>query len=135
MNLVASLLPRGLSLDYSVESEKPSVIGLHYYYRLPASGGKIKAAVEGREDALCFDALQEVDSGFIPKKGPEGFFEVFYENTEFTMKISFKTDDPSWQLYRPQGSSYICIEPLSAKDPKHPIYKKSRLQVKIEILD
>jgi len=153
MNLSASLLPNGISLDYSVESGEASVIGLHYYYTLPSSGGKIKAKVEKQfsenrewkpmpdsfldEDGnLCFDAMQEVDFGFIPKKGTDGFFEIFYENEEFTLKISFKADveEISWQLFRPKDGSYICIEPLSARNPKNPTSKKSRLQVKIETL-
>ncbi|MBS0627538.1 MAG: hypothetical protein JSS09_04935 [Verrucomicrobia bacterium] len=153
MELSASLLPKGISLDLSIESENPSLVGLHYYYTLPLGGGKIKAAVENQyrsQDAckpipasfldskgnLFFDATQEIDVGFIPKLTKEGF-EVFYENTQFTLKISFQVDgdEASWQLYRPQEASYICIEPLSTKTPKHPASKKSRLQVRIEILE
>lgn len=152
MELTASLLPKGLLLDYSVEAEKPSLVGLHYYYTLPSAGGRIKASVENmyreqdewkpipaslldEKGNLFFDATQEVDVGFIPKRGKDGF-EIFYENKQFTLKISFLVEggEASWQLYRPKDASYICIEPLSAKDPKHPIYKKSRLQVKIEVL-
>ncbi len=152
MELIASLLPKGLFLDFSVQSENPSLVGLHYYYTLPLEGGRIKAKVENtyriqdewkpipssfldKEGNLFFDATQEVDVGFIPKKTKEGF-EVFYENTQFTLKISFlvEGDEASWQLYRPKGASYICIEPLSTKNPKHPVSKKSRLQVRIEVL-
>lgn len=153
MELSACLLPEGISLDFSVESENPSLIGLHYYYTLPLGEGKIKAAVENKyrsqdewkpipasfldnEGNLCFDATQEVDVGFIPKKTKEGF-EIFYENTQFVLRISFQVegDAASWQLYRPKEASYICIEPLSTKNPKHPISKKSRLQVRIEIVE
>lgn len=153
MELTASLLDKGLSLDFSVESEKPSLVGLHYYYTLPLEGGKIKACVENqyheqgewklipssfldKEGNLFFDAMQEVDVGFIPKKKKDGF-EIFYENAKFVLRISFQVEggDASWQLYRPKGASYICIEPLTAKDPKYPISKKSRLQVKIEVLE
>jgi hypothetical protein len=153
MNLLATLLPKGISLDYSVEAEKKSIIGLHYYYTLPTSGGKIKAKVEKQysenrewkpmpdsflDEAgdLCFDAMQEVDLGFIPKKGEDGFFEVLFENEFYTLKVSFKADveEISWQLFRPKDGEYICIEPLSARNPLKPTYKKSRLLVKIEIL-
>ena len=153
MNLVASLLTRGIFLDYSVDSETSSVIGFHYYYTLPVSGGRVKAKVEelyfenqrwkpvpdtflGGDGGLYFDVTQEVDYGFIPRKGAEGLFEIFYENELFTLKISFKTggEEVSWQLFRPKGGDYICIEPLSARNPRDPISKKSRLQVNIEVL-
>ncbi len=148
MKLQASLLSNGLSLDYSIESEKPSVLGFHYYYALPSTGGTIRAQVENsyrvkdewmpihpsfldKEGNLFFDALQECDFGFIPKAP----FEVFYENKNFSLKISFQVDgEASFQLYRPKDASYICIEPLTAKDPKQPILKKSSLQVKIEVV-
>lgn len=152
MNLVASLLKNGLSLDFSVQSKKPSVLGLHYYYTLPVSGGRVKALVENQYRAqdlwqpipsafldadghLFFDATQECDFGFIPKKGKDGFFEILYENAQFTLKIRFQTDEKeaSWQLYRPQGASYICIEPLSARNPKNPVLEQSRLKVEIEV--
>ncbi|MES2199911.1 MAG: hypothetical protein V4489_07070 [Chlamydiota bacterium] len=153
MELLASLLPKGISLDFSVESKNPSLIGLHYYYTLPLEGGRIKAAVENKyriqeewkpipssfldqEGHLSFDATQEVDVGFIPKK-TKNDFEIFYENAQFVLRISFQVegDEASWQLYRPKGASYICIEPLSTRNPRHPISKKSRLQVKIEVME
>ncbi len=152
MVLTASLLPRGLSLDFSIESEEPSVIGLHYYYTLPFGEGRVKGVVENNyrdgdkqkpippsfldsEGNLSFDASQEVDFGFIPKKQNDTF-EILYENAQFTLKISFFVDpgEASWQLYRPKEASYICIEPLSAKNPKHPVCKKSRLKINIEVL-
>jgi hypothetical protein len=149
MLLNVSLLENGVSLDLSVDSEKPSVIGLHYYYALPVTGGRVKAQVEDlyrvqdgwkpipsafldAEGNLFFDATEECDFGFIPKKGKGGFSEIVYENTEFTVKICFQTDEASWQLYRPKGASYLCIEPLSARNPKEPVLHQSRLQVKIE---
>lgn len=153
MELTASLLLKGIFLDLSVEAENPSLVGLHYYYTLPLGEGRIKAAVEknyrvqdewipipssflDKNGDLSFDSHQEVDVGFIPKRTKEGF-EIFYENTQFILRISFQVegDEASWQLYRPKDASYICIEPLSTKNPKHPVSKKSRLQVRIEILE
>ncbi len=153
MRLVASLLANGLSLDFSVTSEKPSVIGLHYYYTLPVSGGKIRAFVENQyqvqnewkpipsafldtEGLLFFDATQECDFGFVPKRGEEGFFDILYENAQFVLRIRFltKEKEASWQLYRPPNASYICIEPLSARNPQSPTLKQSQLRVDIEVL-
>ncbi len=126
MNLVASLLTRGIFLDYSVDSETSSVIRWK----------PVPDTFLGGDGGLYFDVTQEVDYGFIPRKGAEGLFEIFYENELFTLKISFKTggEEVSWQLFRPKGGDYICIEPLSARNPRDPISKKSRLQVNIEVL-
>ena len=38
MTYEARLLSNGLFIAYSVQSEKPSVIGLHYYYALLGKG-------------------------------------------------------------------------------------------------
>jgi galactose mutarotase-like enzyme len=135
-----------------VQSDSPSVIGLHYYYALPSTGGTIKASVENsyriqdnwkrtpsslldNEGSLLFDATQEADFGFIPKS-KNGFFEILYENADYTLKIRFQTEDEeaSFQIYRPKDASYICIEPLSAKDPKKPLLKSSRLKVFLELV-
>jgi hypothetical protein len=150
MSFFAELLMDGIVLDYSVQSDKPSVIGLHYYYALPSTGGTIKASIENiyriqddwkpipttlldSEGNLLFDADQEADFGFIPKL-KNGFFEILYENAEYTLKIRFQTEnkEASFQIYRPKESSYICIEPLSAKDPKKPLLKSSRLKSLLE---
>ncbi len=150
MSLTATLLPNGICLDYSVEAEKPSVVGFHYYYSLPVTGGTIKAQVEkeyriqdewkripanllDKEGNLLLDASQESDFGFVPKMGKDGFYEVLYENAIYTLKIRFQTEDPSFQIYHPKGASYICIEPLSAKDPKNPTLKRSGLKVDLQV--
>ena len=42
----ADLTEDGLSIRYSMESNKPSVIGLHYYYALPDQEGSVSAFVD-----------------------------------------------------------------------------------------
>ncbi len=151
MSFFAELLADGIALDYSVQSDNPSVIGLHYYYALPSTGGTIKAAIQktyriqdewkpipsallDKEGNLLFDATQESDFGFIPKS-KNGFFEILYENADYTLKIRFQTEseEASFQIYHPKDASYICIEPLSAKDPKNPMLKSSRLKILLEL--
>lgn len=153
MKLIASLLPKGVFLDLCIESEHPSIVGLHYYYTLPAGKATIRAAIEEKyrtsdgwesipsrfldsQGNLSFDATQEIDLGFMPKKTGKNF-EIFYENTKCILKVSFRSEETegSFQLYRPKDASYICIEPLSAKNPKGPSSNKSRLQVSIEVLE
>ncbi|MCB1110840.1 MAG: hypothetical protein KDK64_07640, partial [Chlamydiia bacterium] len=38
LSFEARLHPDGLFIEYKIESEKPSVLGLHYYYRLSGAG-------------------------------------------------------------------------------------------------
>lgn len=153
MKLLSSLLPKGIFLDLSIESEHPSIIGLHYYYTLPKGKATIRAAIKkeyrtsdgwglipphflDEQGNLSFDATQEIDLGFRPKREGENF-EIFYENTKCILRVSFRSEETegSFQLYRPKDASYICIEPLSAKNPRAPSSKISRLQVSIELLE
>ena len=56
----ARLLSDGLTIKYCVESEKPSVIGLHYYYRFQETG-----LIHGHFENLFRDQNQWIE---IPKK-------------------------------------------------------------------
>lgn len=143
-----ALLEKGLSLDLSVESEKNSVIGLHYYYRM--KGGRVRAKVEeifrtptgwqkipeaflDEKGLLCLDAKLPVDFGFLPK-AQNGCYEVVYESEDGSLRIRFEVEggEASFQIYRPEGASYICLEPLTAKNPRDPKCRKDRLRVQIE---
>lgn len=145
MEFQANLLEKGISLDFSILSEKPSVLGFHYYYTLPLEGGQVMAEVEDEyrvndewvplpssfldeKGFLVFDGKQECDFGFIPK---ENF--VLYQTREFSLKISFEGAS-SFQLYRPKDATYLCIEPLSARDPKHPTQLQNRIKVQIDFV-
>jgi len=155
MTYEARLLPTGLFIEYKVESEKPSVIGLHYYYVLSGKGnihGTVqkeyrenkewkslpKTWTKGEENHLDFSLPQEADYGFLPvKKTPNDHdYHLILDTETYSLHIDYiaaSDQEISYQVFHPKDATYVCIEPLSAKDPSHPTLNRSTLEVKLEI--
>lgn len=148
----AVLTPHGLEIGMHVECERPSVVGLHYYYALPGGKGIVKSQVEEqyndkgvwkpipktwmeeRPNHLNFDLAQEVDFGFRPFS-KDFSSQVFLQTEEYSLIVSYQgtNAENSWQLYHPKDSSFVCIEPLSAKNPRGLVLPTSCIRIKIEI--
>ena len=155
MTYEARLLPSGLFIEYKVESEKPSVIGLHYYYAFSGKGsvhGSVqntyrdqkewkplpKEWTKGNENHLHFSLPQQADFGFLPaKKTPnEHDYHLILDTDAYSLHIDYNTasnTEISCQVFHPDKASYVCIEPLSAKNPAAPLLKQNALEVKLEI--
>lgn len=139
------LKAEGLFLDLSIVSDTSSLVGIHYYYRLPNGKGTIKSHVQnsyltnGRSEPtpteLVFPLDREVDFTFRPFPDPlKG--TILLETEEYTLKTHYNCDceENSWQLYHPAGASFVCIEPISAQDPRHCNLTVSSLKIHLEIL-
>ena len=50
-----------------------------------------------------------------------------------TTKYSSPSQENSWQLYHPKGASFVCIEPLSAQDIRHPNLTTSNILITLQI--
>lgn len=146
------LTKRGLEIDYSCESvDHTSTIGLHYYLSLPKGDSFVQMD--------CKDTYNDLGSvKNIPdhwKKNGQMHFPLsepsdysFWPNTtnnsgscilvtpEYSLKISYKasSEEHSLQLYHPKDSSFVCIEPVSAIDPRNPQGNKHKLHVTMELL-
>jgi hypothetical protein len=150
----AKLTPEGLQIDYAVVSDTDSVVGLHYYYHLPEGRGKVIASVQNRvrkegavqpipstwnfddQQVLRLDLNEGVDDSFFPFPHPcEGKIALETETYRLSVRYIAPSQENCWQLYHPAGASFVCIEPLSAKDPRHPNLTVSRLQVHLNIED
>lgn len=150
MELKGFLNHQGLHLDYSIESEKPSVIGFHYYYATSEEGrveapceayyreakGLIEIPREWKEgERLCYLLNRETDFTFRP---PSGKRETAIElkTPQQHLRITYKAyqDEHAWQLYHPKGATFVCIEPVSAQNPREARSLKSRLEITVEIL-
>jgi hypothetical protein len=157
MTYSAELTPEGLLIEYSIVSDTDSVIGLHYYYDLspqPQSGdsGHVTARVQDTyydqgefkrippnwnfndQHQLSFPLSQEADYGFRPFPNPLES-EMKLKTDRYSLKVRYrcKNEENSWQLYHPKDASFVCIEPLSAKDPRKPQLTASTLHVFLEI--
>lgn len=155
MTYEARLLDTGLFIEYKVESEFPSVVGLHYYYALSGKNvvhGEIqpeyrdqdawkplpKEWTKGKESHLHFSLVQEADFGFVPaKKTPTDHdYRMILDTDTYSLHLDFNSGSDkeiSCQIYHPNKSSYVCIEPLSARFPSKPKLRRSMLETKIEI--
>lgn len=155
MKLDVKLLSDGLLFDYAVESEKPSIIGFHYYFCLPKettleakvlptireneTWGSMKKNYLFSEEKIHLNLNKDpFDVGFQPLKvDPDPFYKVHTTSSSFDLVLHFSADNDkecSFQVFKPENSSFVCIEPLSALNPKTPILTRSRIQYKIHIV-
>jgi hypothetical protein len=153
MQLEANLREEGLFLTLSIVSDTDSLVGIHYYYALPQGQGRVisevhnQVRVEGalqplpsiwQLDApqrLVLDLDEEADFTFRPYPDPlKG--DILLETDGYTLRTRYHCacEENSWQLYHPKGASFVCIEPLSAQDPRHPNLSVSSLHIHLEIL-
>lgn len=152
MHFEAVMMPYGLFIRYYINSELPSVLGLHYYYHLPKGIGSIESTVMPKYNdkstwkdipnewlrappsKMHFDLQNPSDFGFRPLPS-EKETRILLDAKEYELHIIYDSsvEENSWQLWHPENSSFVCIEPLTAKDPRQPHQKHSLLEVKLEI--
>lgn len=153
MELEAHLREEGLFLTLSVVSDTASLVGIHYYYALPKGKGRVISEVQNQvgidgelksipsdwqfdsQQKLIFDLQKEADFTFHPYpnllKG-----SILLETEEYQLRTRYECacSENCWQLYHPKEASFVCIEPISAQDPRHPNLSVSSLNIHLEIL-
>lgn len=151
MHFQGDLTPRGLKVDLSIVSETDSLVGLHYYYALHGQNGIVRSRVQNKiidqgevkkpswdvneqNEMLIPIGDKDLDCTFYPFPHPrEG--KIYLECERYCLEKRYQciSQENSWQLYHPQNASFVCIEPISSKDPRHPNLTVSSLQIEIEI--
>lgn len=150
-NIALSAL--GLHLDLSVVSDTDSLVGIHYYYRLPQKDAKVFSQVQNYyldkgkktpfdsswniddQHNLIFDLNNEADYTFHPfPNSRQG--RIILDAVDYKLQTTYEcpSQENSWQLYHPKGSSFVCIEPISAQDPRHPNLTCSSIKIDLQIL-
>lgn len=151
MQYQAELSEKGLKLKLSVVSDSESMVGTHFYYRLPVGAATITADTQPlyrdgsewkpfpqewsyRDHQLTWDLSQAADYGFQSFFNPCGG-KILLTTSEYKLETHFSTGqaEQSWQLYRPKDASFVCIEPLSAKDPRRPVLSVSTVEIILNI--
>jgi len=152
MDFRAELLPEGLEIEMSVQSPRVCLAGIHYYYALQNRHGKIRAVVQDvyndmgifkpmpkewcKADLqhLEFDLSHFADYGFLPLKNHQG--EIHFETEGQGLNITYQGDNEqiSWQLYSPKDATFVCIEPMSARNPRGLEVTHSHFIARIEIV-
>lgn len=152
MAFSAEMTVQGLQLELSVVSDTASLTGIHYYYHLPSGKGKItsrvqKNIIENRITKMIperwhFDSQhnlnlpldEDIDCTFYPFPNPlEGNIKLTTDTYELTTTYTSLSQENCWQLYHPAGASYVCIEPISAQDPRHPNLTVSSININLQI--
>ena len=133
MTMQADLSASGLNVALSIVSETDSLVGLHYYYRLPNGKGLVKSQVKDQELIVKFPG-EGIDQTFRPAPDPDkGIIRL--ETDEYTLITEYTciSEENSWQLYYLENGSFVCIEPVSAQDPRHPNLTVSSLSIHLKI--
>jgi hypothetical protein len=151
MRFHAELLPEGLKLHLSVVSDADSLVGIHYYYHLPKGSGFVTSQVQQHYwnqevktipqewlskdlHGIKFDLAQSADYTFYPYPVPlEGNIILDALDYRLITRYVCPSQENAWQLYHPQGASFVCIEPISAQDPRHPNLTASSLEILLTI--
>lgn len=153
MKFAADLTPSGLNIDLDVVSDTDSIVGIHYYYHLPAGKGKVIAQIQPEfieqnerkplpanwpvdaQNLMTFDLNNEADYTFFPYPNPRAG-KIILDAGSYKLNTTYtcQSQENSWQLYHPKGASYVCIEPLSSQDPRHPNLSVSSIKIRLEIL-
>lgn len=152
MGLNARLVETGLQLDLSVVSETDSLVGIHYYYHLPNGKGTVVSQVKDtilqdnqkvslphdwvgeQRHRLNFSLDRKADFTFYPYPDPlEGKITLETETHDLVTRYRSNSAENSWQLWHPEGASFVCIEPLSAQNPRRPNLTVSSIHIELEI--
>lgn len=150
MQINAELKPNGLSLDLSVVSDTDSLVGIHYYYYLPQKRAIVTSRVQRKwknqlldnsgivlneEQEMVYETSQPIDATFHPFPNPlQGKIHLNAIDYKLVTTYSSKSQENSWILWHPKDASFICIEPISAQDPRHPNLSVSSLNIHLQIL-
>ncbi len=153
MQYEAAVTPEGLEIQLSVSSETESVVGLHTYYALSGGKGCVRARVRnhyndqgtlklipstwnyGEDHTLTFPLSEPSDYGFQPYPDPfHGEMELETASHGIQVQYWCDNEENSIQMWHPERASFVCMEPLSAKDPRKPRLTVSQLKILISIL-
>lgn len=147
----AEILDDRIRIKISSNSDTESLIGLHYYYQM-----KSPSAVHGNIDPFYYEKGEkkelpkewlndqkelfipidsEIDYGFHPKL-ENGKGTLSLKTKEYELRFEIVPEDQSEfsiQVYHPKESSFVCIEPISAANPRGKIPKKGSLTIDLFI--
>ena len=148
MTFEARIIERGIYVDLQISGTRPSVVGLHYYYALKGGRGRVTSRVcpavreadgwkhfpiDEKSHTMTFPCDRAFDGGFMPYPyGKIGWIELV--TGDMQVNVSYVTPtEGSWQLWHPEKASFVCIEPLSAIDPRKPKNKVNGLAACIQV--
>lgn len=151
MHMDVGLTPVGLDLSLSVVSDTDSLVGIHYYYALPNGRGTVVSDVQElyydphelkkipstwnyRQHMMTYDLKDAADFAFHPFHDPlSGHITLNTESYKLQTTYKSMSQENAWQLYHPAGSQFVCIEPISAQNPRKANLSVSAIHIHLEI--
>lgn len=152
MSFKANLTPCGLQLELAVVSDTDSIVGIHYYYYLPEGKNTIISKVQdayivnnekkplpadwnfNSQSILRYELNKDTDFTFFPYPNPlEGEITLETETHRLVTNYWSASQENSWQLWHPKEASFVCIEPVSSQDPRHPNLTVSSIKIQLQI--
>lgn len=153
MELKAELTSEGLEMEISTVSEADSLAGFRYTFAWPHGHAQIISQVQKhylnqqglheipsewnyQQSQLSFqlDRSQAANFIFAALNPLEGKIWLETDSYRLLTKYYCCCQENCWQVYHPVDASYLCISPMSAKDPYHPNLTVSSIRVKLQIL-
>jgi hypothetical protein len=154
MKFHAELKTDGLHLDLSVVSDSDSVIGIHYYYHLPQGRGTVQSKVQNKYIAIDkvltipkdwdynettqeLNYLLDKDTDFTFHPFPDPTIgEIILDAVDHRLKTQFISDSEEccFQMWHPKDASFVCIEPISAYNPRGLSLSVSSIKIHLQIL-
>lgn len=152
MQYQAQLTAAGLHIHLSVVSDTDSLVGIHHYYHLPSGAGTVSSMIKSHyrdqeglkpipeawmrgPHQLHFNLGLEADYTLYPFPNPtEGEIRLNAGAYQLVTRYACPSEENCWQLYHPKEASFVCIEPISAQDPRHPNLTVSSIEITLEIL-
>ncbi|MFN0065946.1 MAG: hypothetical protein ACKVOH_06900 [Chlamydiales bacterium] len=149
MSYEARMSEKGLEITLGVVGETEAVVGLHTYYAL-YGGGAVYATVQDEynvggefkkipwhidKDQLVYPLDKDTDFGFLSAPDPlHGKIDLV--TATHTVRVQYWSDNAecSWQLWHPKGSSFACVEPIAAKNPRKVRLSVNKIKILISLL-
>ena len=96
---------------------------------------KIPDNWKNQEGKLHFNLDEAADFGFLPRSDDKTGSALLTTKTH-SLKVSYEASSPenAFQLYHPKDASFVCIEPVSAKNPRQPAGNEHKLHIKLEVM-
>jgi hypothetical protein len=153
LNFNGKLTSSGLELELSVVSDSDSLVGIHYYYALPEGKGTVISKVQNSyieagekkplpqqwnidsQNSLSYPLEADTDFTFFPYPDPlKGTITLKTATHQLITSYQCDSAENSWQLWHPKGASFVCIEPVSSQDPRHPNLTVSSIRIHLQIV-
>ncbi len=151
MRMDAKLDPDGLKISLSCVSEKDSIAGIHYYYALEGGKGTVTSQVQKKyyalleqktippdwnqtdDHTLSFNLENDADFTFHPYPDPLSA-KIILETGKHQLITTYTSpsQENGWQLYHPKGASFVCIEPVTAQNPRRANLTVSSIQIHLQ---